>query len=252
MKKQIMQSYFAEITGYLTKIMEEEEARIQQAAGLLAEQVAQDRLIHIWGPGGHSNMNAMEVFFRAGGLMHVNAILDEGTLLSSGAMRSMSIERNPGYGRIVVQDNRLAEGDILIIANSYGINTACLDAAFACKERGVKTIAVTSKIHAESTPADHPARHPSKINLYEACDYFIDSKVQSGDAVMDIDGIPQKMGAMSTFANAFILNSLMMETASILASRGVKVPIWRSGNAPGGDAWNQQFINRFLGKVRWL
>ncbi len=35
--------------------------------------------------------------------MHVDAILDEGTLLSSGALRSMAIERLPGYGRVVIE-----------------------------------------------------------------------------------------------------------------------------------------------------
>lgn len=252
MREHIMPEYLNQVIEHLKKIELEEEQAIKTVARLLAEQIRLDKLIHIWGPGGHSNMNAMEVFFRAGGLMHVNAILDGGTLLSNGALRSMSIERNPGYGRIVIKDNRIGKDDLLMIANCYGINSACLDAAYAAKELGATTVAITSRTHADSTPLDHPARHPSRKNLYEVCDYCIDSKVASGDAVMTIDGIAQKMGAMSTFANAYILNSLMMETAALLAEMGIEVPVWRSGNAPGGDEWNAQFINRFIGKIRWL
>ena len=61
--------------------------------------------------------------------MHVAAILDEGTLLSNGALRSMAIERTPGYGRIVIADRELGDGDLLILVNAYGINAALIDAA---------------------------------------------------------------------------------------------------------------------------
>ena len=252
MKQDIMQEFFDQAVGYMTRIKEEERERIQTAATLIADQIEKDKLIYIWGPGGHSNMNAMEVFFRAGGLMHVSAILDEGTMLSSGALRSMAIERTPGYGKIVIEDNQIGEGDLLIIANAYGINSACLDAAFTAKERGATTIAITSKGHADNIPADHPARHPSKVNLYKACDYYIDTKVPVGDAVIEIPGIDQKMGAVSTLCNAYTLNCLMMTAAAMLGERGVEVPLWKSGICPGGDEWNDRFISRFKGKVRLM
>lgn len=246
-----METYLTKITGHL-KSLQQEEVNIKTVAKLIADQITQDKLIYIWGPGGHSNMNAMEVFFRAGSLMHVSAILDGGTLLSNGALRSMNIERNPGYGRIVIKDNNIKKGDLVIIANAYGINSACIDAALASKEIGATTVAISSTLHAESTPLDHPARHPSKKNLHAVCDYHIDSKIASGDAVMDIPGIPQKMGAMSTFANAYILNCLMMEAGTILGEAGIEVPIWKSGNAPGGDEWNNKYVEHFRGRIRWL
>jgi len=248
----IMQDYLEKIIEHLTLIQKEEGQRIKKAASLMAEQIIQNKLVYIWGPGGHSNMSAMEMFFRAGGLMHISAILDEGTLLSSGALRSMHIERTPGYGRVVIEDNGIKSGDLVIIANSYGINSACIDAADTCREIGATTIAVTSVIHTQTTPRDHPARHPSKKDLHTACDYYIDSKIVSGDAVMDIEGIPQKMGAMSTLANAYILNSLLMETGEILGKTGMEVPVWRSGNCPGGDEWNSKFIADFRHRVRWM
>lgn len=252
MKQDIMQEFFDQAVGYMTRIKEEERERISTVATLIADQIEKDKLIYIWGPGGHSNMNAMEIFFRAGGLMHVSAILDEGTMISSGALRSMAIERTPGYGKIVIEDNQIGEGDLLMIANAYGINAACLDAAYTAKALGATTVAVTSIGHADNIPADHPARHPSKENLYKACDYYIDTKVPVGDAVIEIPGIDQKMGAVSTLCNAYTLNCLMMMAAQILGERGVEVPLWKSGNCPGGDDWNSQFIARFKGKVRLM
>ena len=101
--------------------------------------------MHVFGPGGHSNLATQELFFRAGGLMHMNAILDEGTLLSNGALRSMAIERTPGYGRIVIENQCLEEGDLLILVNAYGINSALIDAALTAREKGVTLIGISSR-----------------------------------------------------------------------------------------------------------
>lgn len=244
--------YFETITALMGRIRVEEQAAITEAAGLLAEQIAGDRLVHVYGPGGHSNLASQEVFFRAGGLMHVSAILDEGTLLSSGALRSMAIERTPGYGRIVIEDHQLGEGDLLILVNAYGINAALIDASLTAKERGCTLIGVSSREHADSTAPEHPARHPSKQNLHDLVDLHIDTKVPVGDAVIEIDGVAERTGAVSTFASAFAMNWMMMSTVAALAERGIDPPIWRSGNAPGGDEANGQFIAQFKGRVKSL
>ncbi|MBS4208098.1 SIS domain-containing protein [Bacillus sp. FJAT-50079] len=247
-----MIQYYEEINHYLKEIIDTEKEKIKEAAKLVADQIKKDRIFYVYGPGGHSNLASQEVFFRAGGLMHASAILDEGTLLSSGALRSMAIERTPGYGRIVIDNYHLEQGSLLMIVNAYGINAATIDAALEAKERGVKTIGISSVEHAEQTPIDHPARHPSKKNLHDIVDMSIDSKVKVGDAILEIDGQEQKVGAMSTFVNAFILNSITIETTSLLARENIQPPIWKSGNATGGDEWNNQFIHRFKGKIKNL
>ncbi len=176
--------YLGTVMDLMRRILDEEREALDRAAERMAEQIAADRLVHIFGPGGHSNLAAQELFFRAGGLMHVAAILDEGTLLSNGAVRSMAIERTPGYGRVVVADRRLGGDDLLILVNAYGINAALIDAALEARRRGVALIGVSSRRHAESIPANHPARHPSKQNLHDLVDIAIDTKVPVGDAVV--------------------------------------------------------------------
>ena len=89
-----MEQYFNKIVQHLEILKNEEYENILKAAEMLKEQIKQDKLIYAYGPGGHSNLGSQEIFFRAGGLMHVSAILDEGTLLSNGALRSMAIESN--------------------------------------------------------------------------------------------------------------------------------------------------------------
>lgn len=244
--------YLAHITALLERIHAEEQASVSKAASLLAEQIAADRLIHVYGPGGHSNLASQEVFFRAGGLMHISAILDEGTMLSGGALRSMAMERTPGYGRIVIENAGLGPGDVLILVNAYGINAALIDAALTATELGVTTIGISSREHADKTTADHPARHPSASNLHDVVDLHIDTKVPIGDAVVELPGVTEKVGAVSTFANAYSLNWLVQCTISELRDRNIEPPVWRSGNAPGGDEANRKFLDKFRGRVRSL
>lgn len=244
--------YLARVHALMQSILTEEADTLDRAAGRLADQVAADRLIHVYGPGGHSNLASQEIFFRAGGLMHVAAILDEGTLLSSGALRSMAMERTPGYGRLVIADRGLGRDDLLILVNAYGINAALIDAALEARQRGVFTIGVSSRRHASETKPDHPARHPSKQNLHDVVDIAIDTKVPIGDALMRLPGMGEPIGASSTFANAIALNSLVLRCVAKLLERRIEPPVWRSGNAPGGDEANARFLDRFRHRVRTL
>ncbi|NLJ63803.1 MAG: SIS domain-containing protein [Christensenellaceae bacterium] len=248
----VMDAYLEEVMGIINAIHSEEKEAILTAARMMAEQVKQDRLIHVFGPGGHSNLGAMEIFFRAGGLMHINAILNQETMLNNGALKSMNVERLPGYGRIIIEDYGLGKEDLLIVVNAYGINSATIDAALTAKENGAKLIGVCSFEHAINTPPDHVARHPSKKNLQDIVDCAVDCKIKVGDAVIKLENFEQKIGALSTFANAYVLNCMVIECINMLVNENIKPPVWMSGNATGGDAWNQQFIDRFKDRIRVL
>ena len=248
----VMDMYYKEVIGIIDDIHNTEKERILQCARVIADQVEKDRLVYIWGPGGHSNLAAMEIFFRAGGLMHVSAILNQETMLNDGAMKSMQVERLPGYGKIVVNDYGIGEGDLLIVANAYGINSATIDAALTAKENGATVIGICSHEHSANTPVDHVARHPSKKNLQDVVDYTVDCKIKVGDAVLTIPGFEQKIGALSTFANAYVLNCIVVEAINMMVNDGINPPVWRSGNCAGGDEWNNQFLARFRDRVRCL
>lgn len=118
----MLKRYLSTVTEMMERIVEVNEDVLPRVVDETSRRVHDDKLIYVYGPGGHANIASQEAFFRAGGLMNISAILDEGTLLSSGALRSMSMERTPGYGRIVIDNSGLGDGDLIIIANSYGMN----------------------------------------------------------------------------------------------------------------------------------
>jgi uncharacterized phosphosugar-binding protein len=244
--------YLTRIEGLLHRILSEEADVMARAAKRISDQIADDKLVYVYGPGGHANIAAQEIFFRAGGLAHVSAILDEGTLLSNGALRSVAMERTPGYGKIVIANQQLTEGDLVLLVSAYGVNAALIDAAMEALKRGAFLIGLNSHEHAKSCAPDHPARHPSKQNLQDLVHIAIDTKVPAGDALVDIPGVNQPVGAASTFAGIFALNCLVIQTVATLADRGVEPPIWCSVNAPGGDAANAELVSRLRDRIRWL
>jgi uncharacterized phosphosugar-binding protein len=250
--KSTSKSYLETIVKLLTTIENEEKESINQAAGVLAKAVAEDRLIHVIGPGGHSNMAVEEVLWRAGGLAPINGILDAGTNLIHGAKRTNYIERTPGYAKAVLDSYGLESGDVLVIVNAYGINAMTIDCALECKDRGITSVAITSTGFADTVPKDSPARHPSALNLYQIADIFINNHLPYGDAVVEVEGLQQKMGPTSTFANNFTINLLMIRTAERLLEMGIQPPIWTSANLPDGDRLNKQYEEKYFPRVRHL
>ena len=248
----IYKTYQEEVTKVITSIAETQQEAIKAGAKILAETVASGRLINVIGPGGHSNMAVEEVLWRAGGLVAINAILDPGTNVIHGAKRSNIIERTPGYARAVFDAYRLKEGEALVIVNAYGINSMTVDSALLCKERGIKSIGITSTSFAHSVPKDAPSRHPSGQNLCDLVDVYIDNHLPYGDAVVQIGDMPQKMGSTSTFANCFAMNLLMMETANTLLEMGITPAVWMSANLPDGDRLNKEYEEQYLPKIRHL
>lgn len=245
-------AYLDAITSCLAAIEREEQESIDKAATLLAKAVAEGRLINVIGPGGHSNMAVEEVFWRSGGLAPVNALLDAGTNVIHGAKRSNIIERTPGYAKSVLDAYGLTSGDVLIIVNAYGINAMTIDSALECKKRGITTIGVTSRSFADTVPKGSPSRHPSGQNLYELVDVFVNTHLPYGDAVVEVEGIAQKMGPTSTFVNCFAMNLLMIRTAEKLLEMGVTPHVWMSANLPGGDEANKKYEELYMPRVKHL
>jgi len=234
--------------------IEQEYPAIEKAASVMADAIERDSMIHVIGPGGHSNLAVEEVLWRAGGLAHINPILDAGTNLIHGAKRSNFIERTPGYAASVLDSYRVGflPGEVIIIVNAYGLNSMTIDTALECKKRGVYTIGVTSTSFCDLVPPGAKSRHPSNKNLYQEVDLFINNHLPIGDAAVNVDGFSQALGSTSTFCNCFVMNCLVIETVKELVKRNITPPIFMSANMPDGDANNKALEEKYYGRIRHL
>ena len=244
--------YLQKATALIGQIAEEEGEAIVRAGLAVADRIAEDHLIYVIGPGGHSQIGAEEVFSRAGGLACIVSFIDDGFYLGNGAARSMRIERTPGYAKALLDEVEFDSGDVLIIVNAYGINAATIDSAMYAREHGMTCIGVTSVANQRGLPQGHPSRHPSGKDLCDLVDIVVDTKMPLGDAVLAIDGVAEKVGPVSTIVNAFAMNSIILEAIAELARRGIEPPLWRSSNSPGGDEANVGITERYRTRVRNL
>ena len=104
----------------------------------------------------------------------------------------------------------LQAGDVIMVVNANGINSATIDAAMEAKQRGLTVIAITSPECSKGIPAGHPARHPSNKDLYEAGRSVHRRHGSRWRGAGDREGCDQKVGPGSTITNAFILHSIVI------------------------------------------
>ncbi|MCD4673823.1 MAG: sugar isomerase domain-containing protein, partial [Anaerolineaceae bacterium] len=143
---------------------------------------------------------------------------------NQGLRQVLFIEKAEGYGSVVLDNYNLMPQDVMFVISNSGTNTAGVEVALGAKQRGLKTVAVTSVAQSKG----NMSRHSSKKRLFEVADVVIDSCVPAGDAQVEIPGWTSKVGAVSTIIGMTIMQSIASETASILAGRGVKLPVYPS------------------------
>ncbi|NLF70009.1 MAG: SIS domain-containing protein [Candidatus Anammoximicrobium sp.] len=244
--------YLDATVALMRKIEAEQRENIEKAADLMVGAIAADRLIHVYGGGGHTTLVMGEMFFRAGGLANINPIMETGLSVFNQALKYLELERCVNYGRSIVKYYRLEPDDVLIIFHNIGINPATIDAALEAKEHGVKIIAVSSSRWQEQMPPDHFIRHPSKKNLFELADVCIDDYNEVGDCVVRVPGFDTPIAPNSNVIDFFIAHRLEIETVKRCVARGIEPPVWRSANAPGGDEFNAQYVAKYWPRVKCL
>ena len=246
-----LDQYYMNVCTILDEILTEEDS-IERAAELVADQAASGKVIFVGTGGAHGCMGIEELFYRAGGLACISPMLDGGVYLLYGAVRSTMMERLPEYGSMVVEIYGVGKDDLVIIGAPVGITAMCIDTALAAKEKGAVVIGIATTAFAEQTPKGHPSRHPSNLSLDEVSDVFVHCHVPFGDAAVEIEGITNKVGPVSTIALAFTENLIIARAIEMLVERGIEPPIWQSANTPGGDQANANHITQYQSRVRHL
>ena len=244
--------YLESTLAVLRRVEEEQQENIEKAAALMTDAIADDRLIHVYGGGGHTTLVMGEMFFRAGGLANINPIMETGLSVFNQAIKYLELERCVNYGRSIMKYFKLKPNDVLIIFHNIGINPATIDAAMEAKEAGAKIIAVSSSYWQNEMPPDHFIRHPNKKNLFDFADVCIDDYNRVGDCAVTVPGFDTPIAPNSNMVDFYIAHRLEIETVRQCVERGIEPPVWRSANAPGGDEFNQKYVEKYQPRVKML
>lgn len=235
--------YFSIIKEQLQK-QEEEFDNIEQAAQYCAQSIEQDRVIHVFGSG-HSQMFAMEIFYRAGGLVPVNGLLSPHYSLYPKPKLSTYQERIEGFADKYLELENTDSKDTMIIVSISGRNAASVDMALAAKEKGMKVVALTSLAFSENVSS----RHSSGKLLKDVANVVIDLKCDLGDAALELEGLEPKFSGTSTVLGMTIMESIIGRTIELVHKKGIDVPIFVSSNLDRGDKINEEHLANYRNKI---
>jgi uncharacterized phosphosugar-binding protein len=222
----------------------------EQAAAIFAGTIAGDHLVHVFGSG-HSRMNTEEMFPRIGSFPGFHPIAElaltnhVGVVGPNGLRQAMFLEQVQGFGRVVLQQFKIHRGDAFLIFSSTGINGVVIEIALYARKMGLPVIAVTSVEHGRATAS----RHPSGRKLMEIADLTIDNCSPAGDAVVEIPGIPYRVGPSSSIGAIAVVNTIKVLTAEKLVELGVVPEILTSphfvGSLEGADQLERVYTEYF-------
>ncbi len=230
--------YYGRISEVLAETFEKERRAIENAAAAVARANEEKRSIFAFGCN-HAGLITLELFYRTGGMVTINPIRSPGMMLElSPPTMTSEMERIPGYGKIIFNNEPAQAGDVIIIHSVSGRNAVTIDVAESAKEKGLTVIVLTNM----NTAAKVSSRHPSGKMLHDFADILIDNHGDYGDAAIELEGFPQKLASTSTVIGAAILNAITLRASEMLYEKGYTPPVFMSGNIDGGDAYNKAVI----------
>jgi uncharacterized phosphosugar-binding protein len=233
--------WLATARDVLAHVSETQLGVIDQASSIFATSIAADGLVHVFGSG-HSRMNTEEMFPRIGSYPGFHPIAElalsnhVGVVGPNGLRQAMYLEKVPGFARIILQQFKIHAQDSFLIFSSTGINGTVVELALLARAMGLPVVAVTSLQHTRATTS----RHPSGRKLAEIADITIDNGSPPGDAAIDIEGIPFKVGPVSSIGAIAVVNALKTRTAELLVERGVVPTVLTSPHFVGSDVGSEQ------------
>jgi len=225
-------AYFEKAVATILKAQETQAEALDTACEWIKDLLEKDGVLHVFGSG-HSHAISEDVFWRAGGLAPVDAVLDVNLTMHGGGSptRGTNLERLEGYAKIVLDNYDLRKGEVIIVISNSGINALPIEVAQLSKEMGLKVIALTNLEQSKAAKS----RHSSGKKLYELADLVIDTCVEPGDACIEVAPNLPKAAPLSTVVSCAILQSMVAEVATRMYADGVEPPLWLSANVPGGD-----------------
>lgn len=242
------EGYLETLMPILRRVTSQQNGPVQDAADLVVMTLRAGGIIQAFGSG-HSEVLAMEIAGRAGGLVPTNRISLRDLVILGGEPVSVlgdnKLERDPGVAKRLYDLAAPQPADLFVIASSSGINGATVELADVVKRNGHRLVAVTSRDHSSRVDS----RHPSGAKLMDHADVVLDNGAPYGDAVLDLPG-GGKACAVSSITAALLAQMLQAEVVRRLLADGETPPIYLSTNTPGADEHNTSLEQRYAGRIR--
>lgn len=233
--------YIDAITQRLSLLEDQSEA-IAEAGRVCAEHIGAGRLVHVFGAG-HSRMMCEEAYPRIGAIVGFHPIVELAVthftpvVGGNGLRQALFLERVEGYGRVILEESVAERGDAVIVFSSSGVEHIIMDFVDAAKDLGLPVIGVTSLEYSSTAAAERGGAR----RLADVADLVIDNHVPAGDAVVELDGLAERVGPSASILNLAVMNSIATATGRSLLDRGVEPMVFGSPHLVGEERSRERF-----------
>ena len=245
MNKNYVNEFEIKVKEYLELINNDEKDNIRKAAEIIFESMKAGHILHVFATG-HSHMFAEELFYRAGGLIQINPILNPFLMQHEGAVSSTKYERLEGISKIIYEGLDVDKEDVFIIVSNSGINAVPIEMAKIVKENNHKLIVLTS--------LDSSKNLKSRVNdgshLYEYGDVVINNHMPYGDCL--VESKYGRIGSASSIMGSYIAQKIVLEIISLYEKNNLEPSIYMSANTEGGDKHNKEAYEKYKKRIRSL
>lgn len=212
-------SYLAGLRSLLERIEVGQRDSITAAAELMASTIERGGLVHLFGSG-HSMLPVLEIFPRYGSFVGLHPLTDPrllwfNVLGSFGVPEMLFLQNTEGYADVFLDGQHLSAGDALVIFSHGGTSAVVVDAARYAERHGLSVIAISS-----SETAAAASRHSSGLKLADLADIVVDTGSPRSEALVDLDGLPEPVGAVTTMLASATGLALVCGVAELLVERG--------------------------------
>ena len=234
--------YRERISAILNAIWTTQMEIINQAAAAMAGTISRGGLVHLFGSG-HSVLPVLDVFPRYGSYPGFHPLMDArlmwtNVLGSGGAKGLLWLERREGYAAVLLENEPIRAGDVMLVFSHGGLNAVAIEVAQEGRTRGLLTLAVTSMDNYRR----RAATHSSGKKLADIAEIVIDNCTPAEDALVEVPGWKAPVAAGSTLAFVAIAMALVAQVAAELAGRAIAPPVFVSPNLPGIPSGNNEEV----------
>lgn len=209
---------------------------IRQTADLFAQTILAGQMVHVFGSG-HSRILVEEMWPRYGSFPGFNPIVELSLTFhnlvvgANGQRQAMFLENVSGLAARILRNFDLKPGDSALVVSSGGCNVVPVEMAEEFQRRGVKVVALISKVHSEASTS----RHPGGKKLQDFADIVLDTGAPIGDAMVKIEGLETPVAPGSTVGGCLIVNAVKAEVAQRLTEAGQPPKVLTAGVVIGAE-----------------
>jgi uncharacterized phosphosugar-binding protein len=211
---------YLERSRRLVEVVERQIPEIERAARCFAETILAGRMVHVFGSG-HSRIMVEEMWPRYGSFPGFNPIVELSLSFhnlvvgANGQRQAMFLENVPGLAERILRNFAVRPPDSALVISSSGCNRVPIEMAAGFQRRGVKVVAIISRLHSEASTT----QGADGKRLQDYADLVLDTGAPVGDAMVSVPGLDTPVGPGSTVGGCLLVNAIKSEVAAVGAKR---------------------------------